>query len=119
GSNLPAFGWTNQQYLVSSTGTSATLEFDFNNTPGAFGLDDITVQTIPAPVLSSATVSAGNIRFSWNALLNVSYQIQSTTNFNMPWANLGSPILATNTVMTLSLPTGGATKGFYRVVMLP
>src|SRR5208282_5680069 len=30
--NLPVFGWTNMQYVVSSAGTSGTLEFDFNNT---------------------------------------------------------------------------------------
>jgi hypothetical protein len=118
--NLAAFGWTNLQYIVSSAGSSGTLQFSFNNTPGAFGLDDVTVQTVPAPILNSTAVSGGNIILSWNAFLNVSYQIQSATNLSTPaWANVGSPILATNTVMRVSLPLGSAPRQFYRVAMLP
>jgi hypothetical protein len=118
--NLPAFGWTNRQFIVSSPGTSGILEFDFNNTPGAFGLDDVTVQTLPAPALSSTAVSGSNIAFNWNALLNVSYQIQSCTNLaTLNWANVGSAILATNSVMHVSLPIGNAPNQFYRVAMLP
>jgi len=117
--NLPAFGWTNMQYLVSVAGTSGTLEFDFNNTPGAFGLDDITVQTVPGPILSSTAVSGGNINFSWNAIVNNSYLIQSTTDLAGSWTNVGNVIVATNTVMNISIPIGSAPKGFYRVIMSP
>jgi hypothetical protein len=117
--NLPAFRWTNLQYVVSSANTSGTLEFDFNNTPGAFGLDDVTVQTT-APILNSTKVSGGNISFSWDAFANLSYQIQSTTNLTSAvWANVGNPIPATNTVITVSLPRGNAPKQFYRVAILP
>ena len=35
--NLGAFGWTNLQFVVPATTASTTLEFDFNNDPGAFG----------------------------------------------------------------------------------
>ncbi len=120
GANLPVFGWTNLQYIVSPAGTSGTLEFDFNNTPGAFGLDDVTVQTVPAPILGSVVVSSGNINFSWNAFMNVSYIIQSTTNLSgSGWVNLGNSILATNNVMSVSIPTGNAPKGFYRVALSP
>jgi len=120
GTNLPAFGWTNLQYLVSSTGTSGTLEFDFNNTPGAFGLDDVSVQTAPGPFLSPAMVSGGNITLSWGAIANASYQIQSTTNLdNSGWINVGSPIPTTNSVMSVSLPVGNSSGQFYRVLMSP
>jgi Pro-kumamolisin, activation domain/Viral BACON domain len=116
--NLPAFGWTNMQYLVTSAGTSGTLEFDFNNTPGAFGLDDVTVQTVPGPVLGSTTVSHGNLTLGWDAIANASYQIQSTTNLgNSGWINVGSPIPATNSVLNVSLPMGSSSKQFYRVLM--
>jgi subtilase family serine protease len=118
--NLPVFGWTNMQYLVSSAGTSGTLEFDFNNTPGAFGLDDVTVQTLPAPILNSAMVAGGNIALSWSAFLNVSYQIQSRTDLAQSgWTNVGSPFLATSNLVQVSLPTGNAPERFYRVVMSP
>ena len=50
--NLNAFGWTNLQFVVPATAARTTLEFDFNNDPGAFGLDDVTVQTVPGPVLT-------------------------------------------------------------------
>ena len=117
--NLPVFGWTNMQYIVSSAGTSGTLEFDFNNTPGAFGLDDVTVQTLPAPVLNSAMVSGGNIALSWSAFMNVSYQIQSRTDLAQSgWTNVGSPFLATSNLVQVSLPIGNAPKRFYRVVMV-
>ena len=118
--NLNAFGWTNLQFVVSATAARTALEFDFNNDPGAFGLDDVTVQPVPGPVLNSVAFSDGNIAFSWNALLNVSYQIQSTTNLSRSvWANLGSPILATNGVMDFSLPTGNAPVKFFRVAFAP
>jgi hypothetical protein len=118
--NLTASGWTNLQFVVPATAARTTLEFDFNNDPGAFGLDDVTVQTVPGPVLNSAAVSSGAIAFSWSAFLNVSYQIQSTTNLiNSGWANLGSSIRATNNVVNVSLPMGNAPKQFYRVILSP
>jgi hypothetical protein len=121
GTNLPILlSGTNMQYIVSSAGTSGTLQFVFNNSPGAFGLDDVTVQTLPGPILTSTAVASGNIAFNWNASLNVSYQIQSCTNLAaLIWANIGSPILATNSIMHASLPIGSAPRQFYRVVMLP
>ena len=116
--NLGAFGWTNLQFVAPATSTSTPLEFDFNNVPGAFGLDDVTVEPVPAPILNTPVVSGGNITFSWNAFVNVSYIIQSTTNLDgSSWANLGSSILATNNVMTVSVPIGNAPAGFYRVAI--
>jgi hypothetical protein len=107
------------QFIVSSAGTSGTLQFAFNNSPGAFGLDGITVQTVPGPVLTSTAVTGGNIAFSWSAIPNVSYQIQSCTNLaTYGWANVGSAIPTTNTVMHVSLPMGNAPKQFYRVALL-
>ncbi len=117
GTNLAVFGWTNMQYIVYPSGTSGTLEFDFNNTPGAFGLDDVTVQALPAPVLYSAAVGGGNVAFNWTALLNTSYQIQSSTTLTSnSWGNVGSSILATNDVVHVSLPLNGPAR-FYRVLM--
>jgi hypothetical protein len=118
--NVTVSVWTNMQYIVSSTGSSGTLQFQFNNTPGAFGLDDVTVQTLPVPILSSTVVSGGNIKFSWSAILNDSYQIQSTTNLSTTnWTNVGSAILATNSVMSATEAIGNAPERFYRVMQSP
>jgi hypothetical protein len=118
--NLNAFGWTNLQFVAAATAASTPLEFDFNEIPGAFGLDDITVEPVPAPVLKTAAVSAGVITFGWSAFPNLSYVIESTTSLDQPnWANLGSSILATNTVMNVSIPIGNAPMKFYRVAISP
>jgi hypothetical protein len=118
--NLNAFGWTNLQFVVPALAARSTLEFDFNNDPGAFGLDDVTVQIVPAPVLNSAAVASGKIAFRWSAILNVSYQIQSTTHLSSSgWTNLGSAIRATNNVVNVSLPIGNAPNQFYRVILSP
>jgi hypothetical protein len=120
GINLPAFGWTNLQFVVPAIAARTTLEFDFNNDPGAFGLDDVTVQTVPGPALNSVAVSSGNIAFSWSAYWNVSYQIQSATNLsNSGWTNVGSPILATNNFINVSLPIGNAPGQYFRVILSP
>jgi hypothetical protein len=121
GTDLPVSGWTNMQYVVSSSGTSGTLEFEFSNTPGALGLDDVTVQTLPAPLLNSTAISSGNVNFSWNAIPNVPYTIQSAGSLggSSGWTNLGNTIIATNTVMNISIPIGTAPQGFYRVIMSP
>ena len=120
GTNLKALGWTNMQFVIPATTTSTTLAFDFNNDPGAFGLDDITVEPAPAPIPNTAADSSGNITLSWNAILNEPYVVQSMTNLNRPnWVNLGNAILATNQVMHLSLSTSNAPAKYYRVVLSP
>jgi subtilase family serine protease len=116
--NMSANGWTNLQFVVPAVFAHTPFEFDFNNEPGAFGLDDVAVQPVPGPVLNATVVSKGNLAISWNAILNVSYQIQSSTNLGVSgWSNVGSQILATNTVMSVSLPMGNAPGQFYKVII--
>lgn len=118
--NLPTFGWTNMQYVMTTISTSGTLEFYFNETPGAFGLDDVTIQTLPGPTLNSMVVADGNMTFNWNAVPKITYQVQSSTSLTAPnWTNVGNPIQATNNVMQVSLPMGSTSEQFYRVAILP
>ena len=115
--NAGAFGWTNLQFVVPAASTSSTLQFYFNNGPGAFGLDDVSVGTA-APVLQSATVTGGNITFTWNGIANYSYQIQSTTNIITPnWTNMSAPITGTGNPVSASEPAGTGPKRFYRVLL--
>ncbi len=118
--NLNPFGWTNMQYIVTATGASTPLAFAFLQLPGAFGLDDVTVETVPPPVFQSASVSHGAITLTWSSFSNVSYQVQSATNLVNPnWTNVAMPITATGNVMSASESVGSAPRQFYRVILLP
>ncbi|HEV7927609.1 MAG TPA: hypothetical protein VGR14_19815, partial [Verrucomicrobiae bacterium] len=117
--NLDAFGWTNLQFVVSATSASSTLEFDFNEVPGAFGLDDVRVETVPAPVAQSASISGGMITFTLGSVANVSYQIQSTTDLGNPtWTDVGPPVIASGDQLSVSEPVSGGSQQFYRVIMV-
>ncbi len=120
GTDLPVIGWTNLQYVVPASGATGTLEFDFSNTPGAFGIDDVTVQSLPAPVLNAPLLVSENIVLSWNAFTNVSYQVQSRADLTTSaWSNVGSSFLATSNSIQVTLPLPSAPERFYRVVMTP
>ncbi|MGB7769683.1 MAG: choice-of-anchor tandem repeat GloVer-containing protein [Verrucomicrobiia bacterium] len=59
----------------------------------------------------------GTITFAWNAVDGQTYQLQSINNLaSTNWVNLGSPILATNAVMTTGDVIGPDSQRFYRVV---
>ncbi len=117
--NLEAFGWTNLQFVVPATTASTTLEFDFNNVPGAFGLDDVTVEPVPAPVFQSVALMGGTINLTWSSVANVSYQVQSAGSLSNPtWTNVVKVTAAGNLTSTLQ-PVGSARQQFYRVTLLP
>jgi hypothetical protein len=119
-SNLPAFDWTNLQFVVPATTGRTTLEYDFNDVPGAFGLDDVTVEPVPPPVFQTVARTPGNIAFTWSGFSNLSYQIQAATNLITPnWTNVGTPITATNNVVGASESVGTAARQFYRAILLP
>jgi hypothetical protein len=117
--NLDAFGWTNMQYIVSATSAKTTLEFDFDDVPGAFGLDDVSVEPAPAPVFQSAAVTNHTIVLTWSAIANFSYQIQSAGNLLEPdWTNAGVPIVASGNSVSASEPTGSESHQYYRVILV-
>jgi hypothetical protein len=116
--NLDAFGWTNLQFAVPATAASTTLEFDFDNVPGAFGLDDVRVETVPAPVFQSATVTGGMITFTWSGIANSSYQIQTASDLSNPnWTDVAA-VTAPGNLFSASEPIGTAAQQFYRVILV-
>jgi Pro-kumamolisin, activation domain/Viral BACON domain len=118
--NLPAFGWTNLQFIVPATTASTPLEFDFFNKIAAFGLDDVSVQTVPAPVFQSVVKTPGTINLTWSSYSNLTYQIQGSASLANPnWTNVGSAITASGNTMTASPPVGSSLQQFYRVALLP
>jgi subtilase family serine protease len=118
--NLDVFGWTNLQFVVPATTASTTLEFDFDNVPAGFGLDDVSVETAPAPVLQSVTLTGGVLTLTWSAVANLSYQVQSASDLGNPlWTNVAAALIAPGGLVTASEPIGAAAQQFYRVILLP
>jgi len=117
--NAGAFGWTNLQFVVPAAAARTTLEFDFEAYWGAYGLDDVRVETVPAPVLQSVALAGGNITLTWSAVANRSYQIQSATNLSNPrWTNV-AVVTPPGNVASASEPVGTPSQQFYRVILMP
>jgi subtilase family serine protease len=118
--NLDAFGWTNLQFVVPATATSTTLEFDFDNVPAGFGLDDVKVEAVPAPVLQSVTLTGSILTFTWSGIANLSYQVQSASDLSNPnWTNVAGAVTAPGDFVRASEPISKASQQFYRVILLP
>lgn len=112
--NLPVFTWTNLQFTVPATGVITTLEFDFYDSEGAFGLDDVTVAVVPPLGFQSTALSGTNVVLSW-PVSAAGYQLQSNTNLSTTnWVTI-TPVLSTNgsAVSTLIPRSGG--QNFFRL----
>jgi subtilase family serine protease len=120
--NLPFFGWTNLLFVAKATGSATTLEFEFDQTPYYFGLDDVNVVPVTPPVLSASQAGPGSFNFSWSAVAGLAYQVQYNPNPGATnWIDLGPPQVATNGMMSFSDASGfdSSPQGFYRVIIVP
>ncbi|MGO9201871.1 MAG: protease pro-enzyme activation domain-containing protein [Limisphaerales bacterium] len=119
--NAGAFAWTNIEFVVSATGTSSAIEFVFRNDQNAFGLDDVSVQPLPAPALEPPTLANGVISLTWSTVPGASYQVQYTENLTTAiWHNLGSALPATSGTLSAfdsSAPSPSSPQRFYRIVL--
>ena len=78
---------------------------------------------IPAAVFQPTTVTKtnSNLKFAWNALTGLVYQVQFKTNLlQTNWTVLKS-ITATNTTISFvdTNPITGSPQKFYRLLLLP
>jgi hypothetical protein len=118
--NLPTFAWTNMQLVAWATTTQTVLKFGFRQDSDAFGLDDVGVMAVPAPLFQSASAVSNNVVLTWNAWQGLVYQIQYATNLSAPaWQNLGPPMTTTNAVMSYADAPQPKTLRFYRILLLP
>jgi hypothetical protein len=118
--NIAVFGYTNMQFVVWATNSSTTLAFGARNDSDYFGLDDVSVTPVPAPVFQSAAPAGGSIALTWGAVTGASYQLQYTTSLNpINWINLGTPITASNGVIAISDDQPTDPQRFYRAVLVP
>jgi hypothetical protein len=74
------------------------------------------------PIFQTATRSGNAINLAFSGQAGVGYQLQYSKAIEpFDWMNLGSPITATNALMTVSdpiLPAGNPSR-FYRLLVLP
>jgi hypothetical protein len=119
--NIGKIGWTNLQFVVTATSSSAVLQFGFRDDPYYLGLDDISVTPIPMTTFQPATLTQTNndFKFTWNAITGLVYQVQFKTNLlQTNWTVLIN-IAATNTAMTFvdTNPITGSPQKFYRLLL--
>jgi hypothetical protein len=112
--------WTNLQFVVTATGTNATLQFGARNYNDYFGLDDIRVLPIPEAAIRSVDKPSGDaVVFSCNAITNLVYLVEYTTNLAAPdWVIL-STNTATGSILTCTNARGADPLRFYRVRRMP
>ena len=95
------------------------LETNYVVTPVPGTLTVIPVVTIP-PVIQSAAQFGNSFTFTWSAVPNQSYQIQTATDLNqINWITLPGDIMANGNTATVSEPISNSGQQFYRVVLAP
>ena len=120
--NMPFTTWTNMQFIVTAAGSSTVLQFGFRHDPYYLGLDDISVTPVPAPVFQAATTTSSTFNLAWGTMAGLVYQVQYQTNLlETNWINLGKPLIATSTNMTVSDTNAisSSPQRFYRLVVSP
>jgi len=118
--NPPAFGWTNYLFTVTATGTNTTLQFAADNTPGFFGLDDITVTPVPSPAVIGFSKRTNGFSLTWNSLTGLVYQVEYKTNLLQSGWKTNAIITATNLTTSFVTNTFSADpRRFYRIGRRP
>ena len=74
--------------------------------------------TIVSPLIQSVKQSDNQFSFSWPMATGETYQLQVSTNLAKSWINIGSPIVGSNYIETVTVPISGVLQ-FYRVVPSP
>jgi uncharacterized repeat protein (TIGR03803 family) len=88
---------------------------------GVYGYGMLFRLSVPlAPVLQAPQKVPGGFTFQWSAVAGLNYQAQYKTNLNAnAWNDLGTPVTATNGVMSTKDSVLPVANRFYRVVLLP
>jgi len=94
-------------FTLNLTGGSPSLTFTSTNVPGA----------LTSPIIISVSKAGSTVTVvSSNAAPTHTYQLQSSSVLNpVSWSSVGSPVVASGTLVTNTDPAATNTKGFYRV----
>ena len=115
-SDQPSFTLTN----VASANMSNNYSVIITSASGSVTSSVVSVNVQLPPITPTFTASNGICQFSWSAVSNLTYQLQSATNLIAAnWQDLGSPITATNNAVSATNAAGADGQRFYRVRLWP
>ncbi|MGA2750844.1 MAG: leucine-rich repeat protein, partial [Verrucomicrobiota bacterium] len=117
-----AYSPTNGSVLNVGTNTLSVIftPSDTNEYGGASATNVSLVVLPPPPDIQTMRRSGSSFTFTWSAMANQQYQIQTKTNLIEPnWTTLSNVLTATNSSMTTVASIGANSQQFYRVVLLP
>jgi hypothetical protein len=96
---------------------SATADTDGD---GMNNLQEFLAGTVPTNSASALFVQLNNssqgMRLNWPTQPGLMYQVQVKTSLTAAWSNVGTPRFASD--ITDSIPVGGDSAGYYRVILL-
>ena len=80
----------------------------------------VTLTVVTPVVFQTVSQTGGVIAFAWTAIAGRSYQVEYNSDLNQTnWNVLGSPVTATDSMLTASDTLGAQSQRFYRVMLLP
>jgi hypothetical protein len=116
--NNTSSGWSQVKLIAPATTSSTVLEIGFRDDPGYIGLDEVVVTPITLPVMQAILQGNGSLTLAWNTQPGLIYQPQYATNLLSPtWINLGSPLSASGTTLSIPDSTAPDPSRFYRVIV--
>jgi hypothetical protein len=120
-------GVVNQSIPPWTPGAALWLGWEMTDSTGkaqALGIDNLNLSALDQKlaVLVNGSLRAGrtNVVLSWPTLSGLEYQIEYTTNLNLPdWQPLGSPLAGNGNTLIVTNSLSSSAQGFYRVKIMP
>ncbi|CAN5722951.1 hypothetical protein BH20VER1_BH20VER1_25560 [soil metagenome] len=89
----------------------------FGTPAGRAAIKAALLQTWPA--VRTFSQSSEGVQIEWSSLAGRRYQVETKAELtDSSWTEVGAPVTATGVATSLALETKGASRGFYRVVLL-
>lgn len=111
--------WTPNEAQAPGT-NMVTVTVADNGAPPMGDQQAFTVTVLLPPTIGIG-VSGGQVSLSFPTIQGKSYQVQFADVLGDPvvWTNLGAPVVATGTTLTIMDPVGANSQRFYQVIELP
>jgi hypothetical protein len=116
--NLNNPNWTDLPPDVTATGPTASKTDVIGNTPQRFYRVMLVQPAVPAPVISSISLSNGIVTITWSSVAGRKYELQSETSLNNnTWSNLPPVVTAVGPTASQTAAVGSAPQLYYRVLL--